>query len=266
MEARHGYHCLNSPYTDSVTVARAAHGTLLNTIAANLHAISSRPGFISDTSSGGTLADSSPLLEKKNFPAVQYWTRDDWAKRADPGNDEEKSMGHPLRHLEDADGHMITPQMARDIRDFTHSLLNQINKDNPNVIPSSWGEAGLALQRRFQQNLRTEFIVFRLCEGDWKAKVFLTHFYPSWWRMHENKVAVKKEDPDSSSRRASLPTTTHRRKRIKQSTSDDDDLQDTLPMELTDSEDSESMAAIRAKAKGKGKERIRSMTVSLLFS
>ena len=81
---------------------------------------------------------------------------------------------------------------------------------NTNLLPTSWGQAGLDLRQLFNKQMRSEFPEFQYCEADWKAKAFATEYYPSWYRKYANSSKVKSEESG-----APLDTTgTKSRKRL----------------------------------------------------
>jgi hypothetical protein len=136
---------------------------------------------------------SNKRLEQEDYPDVRFWTRADWTE-SDDNEDINEELGRGMRFLEDKSGRVITSTRASLIRDQARSIWNQIGASNTDLLPTSWGQAGLDLRQLFNKQMRSEFPEFQYCEADWKAKAFATEYYPSWYRKYANGSKVKSEE------------------------------------------------------------------------
>lgn len=136
-------------------------------------------------------------MNRDDYPGVKYWTQKSWAKKPDShGN---RDVGRSLKHLEHDDGSLLSTLEGTRIRETARRALNQIQVNNSNALPEKWSQAGLDLLRALCAELRKEHHVFGLCDGDWKAKTFLSEYYPDWTRSRRNKNdRVKQEDSEGS--------------------------------------------------------------------
>jgi hypothetical protein len=134
---------------------------------------------------------SNKRLKQEDYPNVRFWT---WADWSDDNEDISEELGRGMRFLEDKGGCVITSARASLIRDQARSIWNQIGASNTNLLPTSWGQAGLDLRQLFNKQMRSEFPEFQYCEADWKAKAFATEYYPSWYRKYANGSKVKSEE------------------------------------------------------------------------
>lgn len=151
--------------------------------------ISDLPSNLANVSISSLLTSCAPneKLKKEDYPDVCFWTRSDWSESSD-SEDASEELGRGMRFLEDENGCVINSVRASLVRDQAHSIWNQIGASNPNLLPTTWGQAGLDLRQLFNKQMRTEFKEFQFCEADWKAKAFATEYYPNWYRKYSSKV------------------------------------------------------------------------------
>jgi hypothetical protein len=173
---------------------RDAFNTLCNAV--HIHtSVSDLPSNLANVSISSLLTSSAPnkKLKREDYPNVRFWTWEDWSESSD-SEDASEELGRGMQFLEDEDedGCVINSVRASSIRDQARSIWNQVIASNLNLLPTTWGQAGLNLRQHFNNQMRAEFQEFQFCEADWKAKAFAMEYYPNWYRKRSSKV--KSED------------------------------------------------------------------------
>ncbi|KAF9026448.1 hypothetical protein BDP27DRAFT_1456633 [Rhodocollybia butyracea] len=150
---------------------------------------------------------NSPKLSSTNFPKVTYWTKTSYlastnSKSSTSGYKDKTSKGKgrdvkvPL-YLEHATGALISVDELKQVYALARMLFHDAKRMNE--APSSWGNVGLNLGRRFEEEMTAYFPFLAYGEFNWKAHQIATDNYPSWRTTHllGNISSVKvEEDPE----------------------------------------------------------------------
>lgn len=204
----------SSHYTNEVTTA---HRTSFDTLASHvtLRAVDPLASNIGLPSSQSQLPSiiSTPevTLKQEDHPQVTYWTREQWMKSKDKGDvlivDKDGTTKEPSRgiaFLQTTTGAPVSHARGMLFREFARSIWHLIARNQPRKLPKTWGKAGLDILNLFDREMRLKFPEFALCDDGWKAKIFATEYYPSWYKGVKlgegNTESIIKEEEVTRSR------------------------------------------------------------------
>ena len=149
-------------------------------------------------------------LKREDYPAVQYWCKQDWLNHLKKNNNTTdmeivairgksliaKGINKTVKYIEDIEGNPVDGYKVRDIRDHARKIW--ANFQTVGRAPSSWGKADAETASVYRREMRSKFFEFALCENDWKADFLATESYSSWYSNHIKSNQVKAESTDST--------------------------------------------------------------------
>jgi hypothetical protein len=132
------------------------------------------------SSSDNPLKTSNPPTEPlctDDFPDVSFWKFSDWTKHREEHENGGESVGK-LDFLTDENGEVCTKERKKDFSRYAYELWNQLYLHR--LDPISWTKRVPSASTYYYEGMKSRFIEFCYCEGDWKAEHFAIARYPDW--------------------------------------------------------------------------------------
>ena len=124
-----------------------------------------------------TICDAPEALEEDDYPDVPYWHDTDWANYGE----RLKDRGKPIPKLGFLTDEGSAPVMEPHIKEFmSHAkqAWNELYRHRLN--PLSWTKKTPSAASYFVHKMKSKFLEFCYCDGDWKVEQFAIIKYPDW--------------------------------------------------------------------------------------
>lgn len=148
-----------------------------------------------------------PLLDRKDYPRVRFWTAKSFDAHLDNATGETDGLAthqrrpgrrpkseidedrHP--YLENMDGSIVPREIVAKVGQKARRLWHSMKAVN--MAPPSWGKASEDAYEYFNSGMLNEpgFEFFRYCENNWKLMRWSAKAYASWAHNH-----MKSNDSD----------------------------------------------------------------------
>ncbi|KAM6489654.1 hypothetical protein JOM56_014890 [Amanita muscaria] len=124
-------------------------------------------------------------LDPEDHPLISYWHASDY--NVNVNDNLNGQLSDKIAYLEDESGYIVDKKRVTTIRADLRSTFNQILSNMPRVLHGKWSQYDMEFQQAVYRYLRTKYIEFTFCEGNWKAKSFLSNWYSNWMRNLKKK-------------------------------------------------------------------------------
>jgi len=133
----------------------------------------------------------SPLpLDQDDYPDAVYWTHQSWqdySQQRDQKGEKVKKLGFICTE----DGEFVGASRIKTMTETAKKLWNHLHHHR--LAPATWHLISQDAYDYFSSHMCASYPEFRLCEGDWKAKMFATIRYPDW--SHGSRASGKLTRP-----------------------------------------------------------------------
>ncbi|KAF8182551.1 hypothetical protein BJ912DRAFT_1061708 [Pholiota molesta] len=154
------------------------------------------------TSSAPQLVPHAPTLDIPPSPellsihdyyeAQAFWDHEKWKEH----DKKERASGRVpprLGFVVDVEGNAVSSARLTQMSSEANILWTTLFSTRED--PPSWKKKTKAANDFFSNSMRSKFIEFRLCEGDWKVEVFATTKFSDWNRNLREKGNLKRTMP-----------------------------------------------------------------------
>ncbi|KIL69010.1 hypothetical protein M378DRAFT_8433 [Amanita muscaria Koide BX008] len=124
-------------------------------------------------------------LDPEDHPLISYWHASDY--NVNVNDNLNSQLSDKIAYLEDESGYIVDKKRITTIRADLRSTFNQILSNMPRVLHGKWSQYDMEFQQAVYRYLRTKYVEFTFCEGNWKAKSFLSNWYSNWMRNLKKK-------------------------------------------------------------------------------
>ncbi|KAM6499950.1 hypothetical protein JOM56_005458 [Amanita muscaria] len=124
-------------------------------------------------------------LDPEDHPLISYWHTSDY--NVNVNDNLNGQLSDKIAYLEDESGYIVDKKRVTTIRADLRSTFNQILSNMPRVLHGKWSQYDMEFQQAVYRYLRTKYVEFTFCEGNWKAKSFLSNWYSNWMRNLKKK-------------------------------------------------------------------------------
>lgn len=132
---------------------------------------------------------SPELLDIHDYYAAQFWDFEQW-KQHDKKERANGRVPSRLGFVTDTEGNAVSSARLSQIVAEANVLWNSLYSARED--PPSWKKKTKVANDYFSNSMRSKFIEFRLCEGDWKVEVFASTKFSDWNRDLREKGALKR--------------------------------------------------------------------------
>lgn len=142
------------------------------------------------------------IKERENFPLVTTWKS---GKKSD-GN---STLGWKMKFLVYDTGVLVEEARVNAMRADLRNIFQQVLKYMPEALEATWTGHDMAFQEVFYKYIRRKYVVFTLCENNWKARTFVSLVYGNWIKNCKDtlkKQAVKSEPIESEVAESRIPS------------------------------------------------------------
>jgi hypothetical protein len=132
---------------------------------------------------------SPELLDNHDYYAVPFWDHEKWKVH----EKKERANGRipsRLGFLTDTEGNAVSSARLSQMVGEANVLWNSMYSARED--PPSWKKKTKIANDYFSNSLRSKFIEFQLCEGDYKVEVFASTKFSDWNRNSREKGNLKR--------------------------------------------------------------------------
>ncbi|KDQ07817.1 hypothetical protein BOTBODRAFT_59750 [Botryobasidium botryosum FD-172 SS1] len=152
-------------------------------------------------------------LSRDHYPAVRYWTRDEWntaQKDIDTTEPTQPSGSHAgsgkvgnvkMGFVEDENDVSIDGPKAVDIRARCREIWQNLRSRG--LAPAKWGEATPQVDDYYRSQMHSGYPELRLCENHWKVDCIAAIYYTKWYARRRSRA----EPSDASALDRATPAT-----------------------------------------------------------
>jgi hypothetical protein len=145
-------------------------------------------------------------LRQKDYPHVQYWSRDSWSERSQGQgvtNAEDTSKAKPgtfprLKFIEDEHGVVASSGYIAGVKIDAFALFDRITRKR-STLAESWTKYTPEEMQYFRSELYKIYPELRYCDGYWKVDVLGIEVYPEWKRRYKSEEEKKKKKQNEPS-------------------------------------------------------------------
>lgn len=132
---------------------------------------------------------SPELLDNHDYYAAQFWDCEQW-KQHDKKERANGRIPSRLGFITDTEGNAVSSARLSQIVAEANVLWTSLYSARED--PPSWKKKTKLANDYFSNSMRSKFIEFRLCEGDWKVEVFASTKFSDWNRNSRERGNLKR--------------------------------------------------------------------------